>query len=173
MSLNVNSDLRVVGIDQAPGLPVAIQFDEFVPLQFQSFDEPLGCGYLRLGNYSTSLLELAVAPNSQVLRGLTVTSYDDLTDWPSFEVVSTRVGLPIIHTSFEGWRVVDLDQQFYVSTRSGEILVFWEELSECEVITFGERVQFLVQGGSLCGIKMIGLTQDETRLFASHVHART
>lgn len=162
-----SSLLRVTEVRSVAQAPSALEFDEFVPLQFRSFREPLGAGYLRLGNYSSTLIELAVEPHTQMLRGVTVTSIDTLSPWPSFSVMAVHQGLPVLATDFADWKVLDLEQTFSVSAREGEIVVFWGALGECDVCAF-DRVRFLVCGGMLAGVWFVGLTAGETQRFRSH-----
>ncbi|HEV8581814.1 MAG TPA: hypothetical protein VGX68_22320, partial [Thermoanaerobaculia bacterium] len=123
---------------------------------------------LRLGNFSTTLLELGIEAYSQVLFEVTVTSIDVLSQWPPFSVELTSKGLPALATDFEGWKAIDLQQEFTTSVREGEILVCWEELGQCEACEFEGRVRFLIKQERLIGIWFLGLSRDETKLYASH-----
>jgi hypothetical protein len=143
-----------------------LEFDEFVPLRMRSYRRPLGAGVLRLGNYSTTLLELLIEPISQVLRGVTVTSAGLLVPWPRISVSGDTEGLPVLSTDFEGWRVVDLPIDFKVAVREREILVFWDKLEECDAVTCG-RFRFLISSARLAGLWCLGLTKDEENLFRS------
>jgi hypothetical protein len=96
--------LRVTQLHRLGAVEVDMDVDEFVPLRFRSYREPLGVGYVRLGNNSTTLFEMAVEPGKQVVRGLTVTSIRDVSSWPSFDVVDVEEGMPALSTSFEGAR---------------------------------------------------------------------
>jgi len=162
--------LRVTGVRSVAHATFVLELDEFVPLQFRSFREPLGAGYLRLGNYSSTLIELAVEPYSQVLRGVTVTSIESLSPWPSFSVRALHQGLPVLATNFEGWKVLDLEEAFKVSACQGEIVVFWRDLGECEACAF-DRVRFLMRDGILAGVWFVGLTDGEVERFCSHARA--
>jgi len=163
----MTSLLRTTGVRVVDSATSSLEFDEFVPLQFRTFQEPLGAGYLRLGNYSTTLAELVIEPPSQVLRGITVTSIASLSSWPLFSVCTTLEGLPVLATEFEGWKVLDLDQKFSVSARPGEIVVFWGELGECEAYAF-DRVRFLIRGGILVGVWFMDLVASEIEQFCLH-----
>lgn len=144
-----------------------LELDELVPLQFRAYKEPLGAGYLRLGNYSTTLIELAVEPYSQVLHGLTITSIALLSPWPSFSVSAIQEGLPVLATDFEEWQVLDLEEDFIASAHQDEIVVSWDDLGPCEAYAF-DRVRFLVRDGVLAGVWFVGLTEGESRRFRSH-----
>src|SRR5262249_12411280 len=73
-----------------------IEADEYVPLRFRTFERPLGSSYLRLGDLGRSLAELLVDPTTDLLRGITITSFNRLTRWPSVDISqATSTGLPI------------------------------------------------------------------------------
>ncbi len=160
--------LKVTGVKAARGAPLVLEFDEFVPLQFRTYHEVLGSGYLQLGNRSTTLIDLAVEAYSQVVRAVTVTSFDVLSPWPPFSITARSDGLPILSTDFEGWRVVDLEREFKVSVRDGQILISWGELDLCEVLEFQRQVRFLVRGGEFAGVWFVGLSKEDIKLFLSH-----
>lgn len=158
--------LRVTQLQPSGTVEADVDIDEYVPLRFRTYREPLGVGYVRLGNYSTTLIEIALEPRTQVVRGLTVTSVNNMTSWPSFDVFELVDGLPALSTSFEGGEVLDLPRDFAVATRPGEIVVFWRDLGQCK----GYRVRnacFLVADGTLAGIWFTELTKAQTDLFES------
>jgi hypothetical protein len=151
-----------------PGAIFQLEFDEWVPLQFKTYSKPLGSGFLRLGNYRTQLVEICVEPHFQVVRGLTLTSFDGLSPWPSFSETNSSEGLPILATDFEGWKVVDLDQDFRVALRDNRLMIFWDTLGACESYIFG-RARFLARGGDLVGVSFGDLAADELDHFRSHL----
>jgi hypothetical protein len=158
--------LRVTQLHPLDAVEADVDVDGYVPLRFRTYREPLGVGYVRLGNYSTTLIEMAVEPETQVVRGLTVTSISDVSSWPSFDVFKVEEGLPALSTSFEGGEVVDLPRNFMVATRPGEIVVFWQELGRCRGYRHGNAC-FLIADGALGGVWFTGLTETQTRLFDS------
>jgi hypothetical protein len=146
-----------------------LELDEYVPLRWRAYREPLGAGYLRLGNYSTRLAELAVAPRPQVLHGVTIVAIDRMTPWPQFVVCDVTDKLPIVSTGFRGGEIVDLVDEFQVATRPGEILLFWGDLNGCTGYRC-DGVYFLSAGDVLCGVWFKDLTDEEIKLFESHIH---
>jgi hypothetical protein len=152
--------------------PCILEFDGYIPLNFRTYETPLGASYVRLGNYSTTLLELALAPHSRALRRVTVTSYDVLSDWPEFRVVSESEGLPVLAAMSEpAANRIDLPEDFHVAVKSGEVLVFWGELKECHQSNFA-HVHCLVRDGQLRGIRFSGLSDDQDKMFVSHAGGR-
>ena len=163
--------LTVTGSCTLATTSATITFDEYVPLQWRSYEEfeAIGAGFVRLGNFRSTLLEIAVAPQLQVIRGITITTMDSVSPWPDFSVTMVSTGLPCLSTSFEGWKVVDIEMDFRVSARPGEIVVYWGELSSCLAYAFAQS-RFLVGNGWLVGAWFVGLGDEDTRLFLSHAN---
>ena len=159
--------LRVSGGRATSGTSCRLEIDGLVPLQFRTYDESPGVGFLRLGNYSTALIELPVERRGQALRGLTITSFDRISPWPEIEVSDLAEGLPVLSTAIEGYEVIDLQDEFKVALRSGEVVVFWGQLARCTGYLCG-GAYFLITNGVLAGVWFAGLTDEETNLFASH-----
>jgi hypothetical protein len=165
--MSVEIILRVAGLHRLPAVEVDVDVDEYVPLRFRTYREPLGVGYLRLGDYSATLVEMAVEPRTQVVRGMTVTSISDVSSWPSFVVSGVEEGLPAVSTSFEGGEAVDLPREFMAATRPGEIVVFWQDIGRCRGYRFGSAC-FLIADGALAGVWFTVLSESQTQLFKSH-----
>lgn len=165
------SVLRVAGAGRRADVPSKIEFDEYVPLRWRTYEQPLGGGLVRLGNFSTTLIELVVEPHSQIVRGATITSIDELSPWPEFSVPVTFDALPALSTSFAGWQVHDLKLEFEASVRPEELVVYWGELGACEAYTCG-AVQLLVRDRFLCGAWFTGLSAEESNMFVSHARSR-
>lgn len=92
---------------------------------------PLGCGYVRLGRRPTSLLELIMEPETQALRGLTLVSAPEASSWPAFSVLRTSAQFPALSVAVDGGKFIELEQDFRVSARENEIMLFWDELGAC------------------------------------------
>jgi hypothetical protein len=162
--------LTVTNVQPVREEPLLLEIDEYVPLRFRTYREPLGAAFLRLGNRSTTLLELIVEPYAQRVRGVTLTFFEKLSPWPSFSIESTAEGLPILATAFETYTVVELpEKNFDVSIREGEVLLFWSPLGACEVCEFRGRVRFLIQDGRLAGVWFLGLSREEIEMFSLRV----
>lgn len=158
--------LRISG-NRTSNDPCFILIDEYVPLRLETYREPFGVGYVRLGNYLTTLMELEVEPHTQVIRGINVTSIGKLLPWPAFEVPEMAGGLPGLSTSLEGYGVIDLPHDFSVAIRPGEVLIFWKDLGICRGFRFGNAC-FLAVDNVLAGVWFTGLPEDDVKLFASH-----
>jgi len=161
--------LTVTSVQPVREEPLLLEIDEYVPLRLRTSREPLGAAFLRLGNRSTTLLEIAVEPYAQRVRGVTLTFFEKLSPWPSFSVENTAEGLPVLATAFEDRKVVDLQQDFGVSIREGEVLLFWGSPGACDVCEFRGRVRFLIQNGKLAGVWVLGLSREEIEMFSFRV----
>jgi hypothetical protein len=159
--------LRVTAEDGSLSATCKVEIDEYVPLRCSTYDEPIGAGYVRLGNYSTTLIELAVEPRTQILRGVTVTSIEELSPWPEFALTEMLDKVPVLATEFQAYDVVDLQDTFKVAARPGEVVVFWTDLARCIGYRCG-GTSFLTVDGVLAGVWFTGLTDEETNLFVSH-----
>lgn len=159
--------LRIVNGVQMTAERCEVDIDEYVPLRCTTREESLGTGYVRLGNFSTTLMELEVVPQTQVLRGVTVTSIEGLSPWPEIKLSSSVEALPVLSTTFQTYEVVDLEDSFEVSLRRHEILVHWTDLAGC-IGYWCDDVCFLSADGILAGIWFVRLPIESTNLFASH-----
>jgi hypothetical protein len=153
-------ELVITGVREIGDVRCELEFDGFIPLQIRTYQEPIGAGFLRLGNYSTTLLELAIEPHSQTVRGAVITSMSELAAWPALSIVSQMDGLPVLATDFQEWRVIDLDLGFEVATRASEFVAFWGPLDGCTAYACG-RFRFLAHEGRLVGILCVELTSEE------------
>lgn len=155
--------LRVVAVDSSI-VHHEVLFDEYVPLRVRSYSQPLGAGVVRLGDYSRTLLELAVEPHVQRLRGVTLTSVASVEAWPAMSLGEPRTGTPIVGTTFREYRVDDLALEFKVAVGDEGIVVFWDGLEDCEACDCG-RVKYLVARGFLAGFWCTQVTLKERELF--------
>lgn len=147
-----------------------IDVDEYVPLQCRTPPDRPGGGYVRPGNYSTTLLERAVEPTTQVLHGVTITCMEDIAPWPNLVLSETLDGIPVLSTRFHGYEAVDLQDDVKVAARSGEIVVSGGELVRCTGYRC-DRACFVAANGVLTGVWFTGLTDHQTKVFMSHVGA--
>ena len=160
--------LDVVGVDVVADVYVYV--DEYIPLRFRTYRDPLGVSYFRLGNYRTTLAELAVEPRTHTVRGLTVMSISSLSPWPRPDLADVEEGLPVIPESLDGGEVVDLPHDFSVASHPGEIVVFWRQLVGCRGARVGNAC-FLITDSILSGVWFTGLTKTQTHLFNSQACA--
>jgi hypothetical protein len=158
------NELNVVGVGNSEALRYEVVFDQYVPMEVRSSSGPIGAGFLRLGDYSATLLELSIEPHTQRLRGATLTSVAKLVSWPSIWVTGSYNGPPILSTGFDRYRVQDLSVQFEVALGDDGIVVFWDRLNDCVAYECG-RVRFLARAGVLSGIWCTDVKKTERALF--------
>lgn len=164
----MNTILSVVEARRVSTALCLIEIDEYLPLRFRTYAQPIGAAYLRLGNYTTTLTELIIEPNLRIVRGLTITAYDCLSPWPDFAAHMLGEGMPVLDVNFTTTNYVDLCEAFSVSIFDGKLLVFWQKLGNCSAYTFGSNVQFLLSNGCFCGVCFTGLSQEQEKIFAAH-----
>ncbi len=164
----MNANLMVADAWSLPGISCLIEFDPDLPLRFRTNEQPIGAGYVRLGDYTNTLAELIVEPSTGVVRGITITAFRELAPWPQFTLDSSQVGLPILAEPPKGGQHIDLDRDFSVAIRDQEALLFWGRLGPCQAIMFADRVCFMTQQGELQGVLFLGLSRSDGALLAAH-----
>lgn len=162
--------LRVTSVNERRGDPVILDVDSYVPFRFRTDDRPLGCATLCMGAPKKTLLEIAIEPGGQVVRGLTIVSLGELVSWPKFSVRNSTPGLPAISTSFEGGEVMHVEDEFRVSCRGDEMIVFWGPLNACTAHAYG-ALRFLVCDETLVGVLCTALSPKQTHLIRYHSFA--
>lgn len=162
---------RVSRFESPTDAECLIEVDSYVPLRFRTYARPLGSSYLRVGDRNRSLIEFLVDPNIGLLRGITLTSFADISEWPGMAMCDRSQGLPVFELSWGKANRIDVDREFRVSVRDGEILVYWDTVTQCDAATFS-RVQFLSVGGHLSGVKFAKFAPDEIKTLTSHVQGR-
>lgn len=164
--MNTDESLAVFPVS-SPLSGATLSIDEFVPLRFRLYREPVGAGYLRLGNYATTLMELLVDPRSAALIGLTLTSVDGTVPWPEFTPASVRNGGVALRSPLAGAMHRDLAIEFRFALAADRALIFWSDLNDCEVARIG-KVQFLVVDGRVAGVLFEGLAKREVDVLRAH-----
>jgi hypothetical protein len=155
--------LHVVGAD--PGGPAhEASFDGYVPLRVRSAAGPIGAALVRLGDFSRTLVELAVEPGTQRLRGVTLTSLADLGVWPALTATRTHRGPPVLATTFAERGVVERAATVEVADGPEGVVVTWAPLEAVEAYDSG-RVRYLVARGVLAGVWCTGVTPEERARF--------
>lgn len=160
--------LRIVGLESATTMPYLLQIDEYVPIRFRTYHEQIGAVYLRLGNGSTQLLELIIAPRVGVVRGATATMVDTFSPWPAFEPLTiSDASLPILAAKFDKRNYVDLPVPFQFAVRGNEALLFWADLEKCEMFTFN-AMKWLARDGELVGLWFTELSTEQLAQLRTH-----
>lgn len=144
-----------------------IEIDDYIPLNI----EWVGSGisppyYWRTGNFCTSLLEIGIAPESQMIRSMTLTLADrinaglgDLT----LAGLPSLFGLPIFKP--KDWSVdiyIDEVRDFEVFVGKTNLLLSLMPIDQIISTVTTEQVRFGLSGENyLVGIEVFDLTDEE------------
>lgn len=144
-----------------------IDVDEYVPLRFRGYEGLLGVRYLRFGNLKTSLLEFLLDPDSNVIRGLTLASFDTLHE-PRGANLPRTLGLPIISgNDFTGplnARRIDIKGSFSVGIGDNFLEADLGDLDHAQHIVVFGNVEFFVGLDLLVGVRVTGLTNEQVSM---------
>ena len=166
--------IAVAGLNEAP-LPVChVEVDEYVPLRFRSYEGTLGVIYLRLGNFSSSLLEFLLDPSSMTVRGFTLTSFDTVHQPNEIVGLPRATGLPVIDVAAAGdfggpvgARRIDIARAFSVGLGDDFLEVDLGGFSEAKHVIAGGPAEFYIATSSLVGLRVVGLNQDQISMLRS------
>jgi hypothetical protein len=160
--------ITVSGLNEAPFLGCYVEVDAYVPLRFRSYEGILGVKYLRLGNFSSSLLEFLLDPSSMAIRGFTLTSFDAVHQ-PKVDIGLPRLtGLPVVAIAasedFKGpidAQRVDIRTSFSIGFGGDFVEIDLSGISQAKRIIADRAIEFYVDANSLVGLRVTGLTQEQ------------
>ena len=161
--------IAVSGLSEVPLQGCRVEVDEYVPLRFRSYEGTLGVKYVRLGNFSGSLLEFLLDPNSMTVRGFTLTSFDAVHQPRAIAELPRITGLPIVVLS-EGFggpidaQRVDVREAFSVGFGEHFVEVDLGKLSEAQHVVVAGTTEFYVGAVGLVGMRVIGLTEQQVSM---------
>jgi hypothetical protein len=164
--MSPDNPLRVHGILPGTHIKLGVEIDEYVPLRIRVSPREPGAGFIRMGDYQRSLLEIRVDPQTQHVCSLTVTIAPRVSTWHLFDLVSSQTGLPRVSAVLGEWQRMDLTREFTVAVRAREILVFWNELGQCVSASMGD-VHFLIAEGALAGVWLTEVSAAQIEMFES------
>ena len=143
-----------------------VEFDPYVPLDCR-FGPLSGAYHLRLGDISNSLLEINVELYTGRLSAFTLVSFYQFGTWNEPDVVDEKQGVPYLNTKFEDSGHLDLNQSFQVAAQEDRILVNWQDLKRCTIISCGEIDMFVVND-ELAGFRVSRVNESDMKTFRSH-----
>lgn len=161
----MSHSLTVVGLRPSSGVCPELVFDGTVPMQLSISSSSAQVGYLTLGQFPESLLELAIECGTQVLCGVTLVAAEALLQQPVVDVTFVKSGIPVLSTAFESYAVMEVGLGFDVALGQDHLLIYWDDLQQCEGYQLDERVGFLSRRGRLAGVLISGITSEERRNF--------
>lgn len=145
--------------------PGTIEVDPYIPLSFRTYDDVLpGPKYYRLGNFQTSLLEIAVDADSSLVRGLCLVSCDRLAPGNRpIDLCARHVewGLPMVCSGFLLENRRDCRHELNVALANGNFVIDWGCDDVADLSIRYDRVSFYVVDFKLCRIAFNHLTEEE------------
>lgn len=168
--------ITISGSCDATSFQSLVEVDDYLPLKFRTYSEPLGgVRYIRIGNGETRLLELIVPADSMVVRGCTVPLIDRKVDHLLTGPEQFSLGLPIIDLAdyeFSGppsAQRLDAPIDFAAAVERDAVeFQFGGARSFDRAIRCGD-VRFLVQQSDLVGIRITNRSPSEIELFAAQL----
>lgn len=143
-----------------------VEVDEYVPLRFRSYEGTLGVKYVRFGNFSGSLLEFLLDPNSMAIRGFTLTSFDTVHQPRAIAELPQSSGLPIVEFA-EGFggpvdaQRINVKADFSVGLGEDFVEIDLGGLSDARRVIVADMARFYVGVARLVGVRVIGLTKQQ------------
>lgn len=176
----MKNTIVVSGVNEAPLLDCRVEVDDYVPLRFRSYHGTLGIKYLRLGNFSGSLLELLLDPESMTIRGFTLTSFDAVHQPKTLTSANLPMilGLPIVafgnEAVFQGpvdAQRIDIDETFSVGFGTNFVEIDFGHLCEAQSVIKSGLAEFCVNMDFLVGLRVVGLNQQQMTMLRAHKNA--
>jgi len=146
---------------------ISVEVGETIPLRVRTYENPVGVKYLRVGDFSDSLFEILLSPDSFAIRGFSLVSRDTTHEPRKLLAdLACVAGVPIVDVgktgAFKGSMYaprIDLVEPFSVGMGKdfAEIRLFdWGTEPQCFV---HRNLRFIVQGDMLAAVRIEGLTQ--------------
>ncbi len=161
--------IAVSGLDESPLHGCRVEVDEYVPLRFRSYEGTLGVKYVRFGDFSGSLLEFLLDPNSMTVRGFTLTSFDAVHQPRAIAELPRTTGLPIVvfDEGFKGpvdAQRIDVREAFSVGFGEDFVEIDLGGLPDAQHVIVSGSVEFYVGAGGLVGVRVVCLTQQQVSM---------
>jgi len=163
--------ISVDRMSDASSLQCRIEIDDYVPLRFRSYEGTLGVKYLRVGNFETSLLEFLLEPETLVIRGFTLTSFDSSHQPMSIQPLPTEDGLPAIGLisgqEFQGPSGaprIDLREDFSVGLGEDFLEIDLGGIASASSVIKKGQVAFFIKSGRLLGLRVTELRPEQVSI---------
>lgn len=145
-----------------------LEIDEYVPLRCRSYLDTLGVVYLRFGDFSESLLELLLDPDSLTVRGITLTAFNSMYEPGFLGKLPMKFGLPVLAIAdtrgFQGpvgAQRIDIHKTFSVGIGKDFLEIDLGCLSAAERIIKSGPIEFYADNESLVGLRVVGLNSEQ------------
>jgi hypothetical protein len=170
--------ISVDRVSDASPFKCQIEIDDYVPLRFRSYVGTLGVKYLRIGNFETSLLEFLLEPESLVIRGFTLTSFDKSHEPMKIQSLPTDEGLPVILLKDEqefqgptGAPRIDLREEFSVGLGENFVEIDFGGIAAASNAVKIGNVVFFTKVGRLVGIRVTELKPEQLSILKRNIVA--
>ncbi|MEO0870794.1 MAG: hypothetical protein AAFY19_02375 [Pseudomonadota bacterium] len=148
---------------------VKVEIDDYVPLSVFTYDKPLGAMFYRLGNFDTSLIEIAVDPESGALRGFTVVSVDQRFEGQA-SAARLETGVPIADLSaFAHHDILDDPEPFSLGLQGNNALVTMRDFENSDTIAVCGDLKFYLHLGTLVGLAVENLSRRSVMIISDHL----
>jgi hypothetical protein len=155
---------------QTVDFQVTVEVDPYVPLAIRTYAKPLGAVFYRVGNFKTSLIELPIDPQSRLVRGLKVLSFDCVKPiGGDYEHLPQVVGLPVICSETMPTERIDEVKNISVSLGHRRFFIDWSERCEIELRATLDRLTFFIGNNRLLGAMVGGLSELEAEQIKEHI----
>lgn len=139
--------------------------DDFVPFSFRAYTGVLASPYLwRVGNFTTSLLELKIDKQSKLVLGVTLSLYNQKLRTeipPSYLAVELAAGLPVANTDIFSNDRHDETREFELVQNGNSFIAVLNGGVQPQRCLRADRVGFYERAGEICGIGFFDLTASE------------
>lgn len=151
----------------APVLQTTVTIDPYIPLIARTYEAPIGAVIWRTGNFKTSLVEIAMEPESGIVRGLKLVLGECNTP-ASFRLGPEVVqGLPVVRGDHVPSRMSEECRDLNISISEGNIFIDWCLGGKIDQIFTSDRLSFYVGNNELLGASVGRITPDEKKAFLS------
>jgi hypothetical protein len=154
-------------------LPCLVEVDPYLPFSFKTYPEVLpGVWYFRIGNFSTSLLEIGIDPSSLVIRKVSLVCFDRVIrreELRNYDNLVEFIGLPVTtSTSLSGDRTDELTD-FAVCLYDDSFCVDWSGGKPVSTVIRFQSVSFYLAEHELRRIIISGLEQSQVEILKFHM----
>ena len=150
-------------------LTVSVEVDFYVPIKARTYSEPFGAVFYLVGNFNTSLVEVAVDPSSGTIRGLTLVLADRLGAATAEVALTVVPGLPVASQVSIPDRYARDHREVEVALVGDRLFIDWSEGRQADTKAVHGRISFLIGDSALLGAVIETLTNAELEVLTPHI----
>ncbi|WP_275789006.1 hypothetical protein [Pararhizobium gei] len=147
----------------------SVETNDYVPLSVVTYNRPLGAKFYRAGNFDTSLIEIAVDPESGALRGFSVISFSERFEG---QMNAGRVvpGIPVTDLSrFSQSDVIDDLAPFSLGLLGNTAVVAMTDFEISDTIAVCGDLKFHLSMNTLAGLTIENLGERDVVRISEHL----